>query len=283
MSQYLYYHGYLYRQALVNQQVSAIKQYLTRPEWQKGEELAEVRYDEFGYFLKLNHPDLYAELEDDLEDRDYFPRVAKHISREIWDEFYSWGCSNITEQDEHDPATLLLEFKRIIRDQWLVHFSHHADKIVHEGFQRGVGSVSQLALTTWVEDEDKDSPGYTFAFTPEQVDESPLGQKTQWSYGTEAVLFRASGVEVWHRGDHQTQTIVDGPSAHNFVRIVRTGQLPREQDMTRYFMNEEPGPDQVVSVLSCRGKILVRTKTLTQAIQWVMAHEQQYRGQLFCR
>lgn len=105
-----------------------------------------------------------------------------------------------------------------VRHGWLVHASDEADDIDASGFERGVCDLTKLALTTYLSDFEKCSPGYNFAFEPDSFERHGL----RWSepkYGKGLVVFRAPYVLTWHSGDNEPQAIFWGPDATDIHRV----------------------------------------------------------------
>jgi len=96
------------------------------------------------------------------------------------------------------PSWALLEYKTLIKNQWLIHFTNHADDVAKQGFRYGVNDFTRLALTTWTENDHRDKQGgYNFAFRLKDFHYMARSGNS-WKYGKECVIFRASGILCRH-------------------------------------------------------------------------------------
>jgi len=290
---WIQYNGRQYREALIERGVSALKNYLTLPLVAKGREAV---YNQEAYiylfgFIDQEYPDVMKQIENDeleidrydLEDFDYADRVAEALPDQVLEDFASYIMGAVHGGFDSDwllPSFVFLEFKRIVTNQWLVHFTGNASSIAKEGFKRGACDYTQLGLTTWADPDEPEGEfffcegGYNFAFTLDAL----LKERRLWTYGNgrEAVMFKASGVECWHKGDRQYQTIFSGNTARDIIPIFRAHAAKH----TWTKRDDSPNP---VTVSSCRtGKVLREGPDLPTVIAWVTNHYDQYRKQLVC-
>ena len=114
------------------------------------------------------------------------------------------------------PSWLFMDFNRIVKNEWCIHFGADSDSIAKEGFTGGTEEIEKLAYTG--AGQQKPSAGYDFAFPlwEHDVDDN--------NYGDEAVIFQTSGIEIYHHGDSQNQVIFWGPYAKNFIPIRWNGE-----------------------------------------------------------
>jgi len=134
-------------------------------------------------------------------------------------------------QGVETPTFVFLSQPEVVRDQWLVHFTDRGSDVLREGFRRGVGDLTKLGLTTYLFDE-KSRPGYNFAFLPGDLDDARSiaseddddsdELERKFKYGDQAIIFRASGVRAWHRGDEEHQVVFWGETAHDLVLVEAT-------------------------------------------------------------
>lgn len=175
-----------------------------------------------GKFIKENNIPIKIEGEayefvDELE--------LKHPK--IYDEFSIWLYNMIKHHhlgipDSEYPAWSYYDDKpEIIKNQWLIHFTDIADPIVKDGFKFGVSDANKLGLTTHLDDFEKQYGGYNFAYTLTDYIKYARANSKKFKYGDEAVLFRASGVKLYHYGDEEPQVIFYGNTANNINAIVR--------------------------------------------------------------
>lgn len=124
---------------------------------------------------------------------------------------------NLPVPEEEYPTWVYLDRASIIKNQWLVHFCDDPYDIATEGFTKGVFDFTKLGLTTHIRIEDKEEGGYNFAYTIHDC--AKYADMSGNNYGKHAVMFRASGVRVWHHGDTEYQVIFYGRSAKDIVPI----------------------------------------------------------------
>ena len=60
------------------------------------------------------------------------------------------------------PSWMTMDFNRIVKNEWCIHFCYDADSIAREGFKWGTDDMGKLALTG--AGMEKPSEGYNFAF-----------------------------------------------------------------------------------------------------------------------
>jgi hypothetical protein len=150
---------------------------------------------------------------------------------------------------------------KVVKNQWLIHFTSDAQGIVEGGFKWGANDPEKLGLTTQLEREDKSRGGYNFAFLASNFVDyytrvSAYGLMPK--YGYQAVLFRASGLETWHRGDEESQVIFYGREARNFVAIVF-------------------GKGGKWQVLNGKGRSIFEDDDISIVVNWIIDNYQQYR------
>lgn len=114
------------------------------------------------------------------------------------------------------PAWMFVDYIRPVKNEWCIHFGNDAELISQEGFTGGTNDLDNLAYTN--AGSKKPTPGYNFAFTIDN-------RKVDYAeYGEEAVIFRTSGVEIYHYGDNENQVIFYGPNAKEFIYISHDGE-----------------------------------------------------------
>lgn len=150
----------------------------------------------------------------------------------------------------------------LIRNEWLIHFSDNAYSIwKDQEFEHGIphADYERLALSTHFSDSYKSEGGFNFAYLATDADRYHSRPK----YGNEAVLFRGSGVKVWHHGDDEPQVIFDGKSSN------------------KPLIHIEEGPEKAYAINSTiTGKKLVESDSISEIVEWVDANFPQYRKHL---
>ena len=150
------------------------------------------------------------------------------------------------------PSWITMDFNRVVKNEWCIHFGSDSDSISREGFTGGTPDINHLAYTN--AGMQKHQAGYNFAFA---IDDRSVDYN---QYGDEAVIFRTSGVEVYHNGDGQNQVVFWGPNVKNFI--------PIHQD----------NGDWVV--YGAKGQILVRCGRPSEIAIWATENLPQYRKQI---
>ena len=162
------------------------------------------------------------------------------------------------------PSWMTMDFNRIVKNEWCIHFCYDADSIAREGFKWGTDDMGKLALTG--AGMEKPSEGYNFAFPIGEyhIDNNSYGSfnpSTRQRGSQEAVIFQTSGVEVYHEGDEQNQVVFWGPNAKNFIPI----KYDREQGGWCIYGN--------------KGQVLYTGKP-SKILEWVLTNLPQYRKQI---
>ena len=110
----------------------------------------------------------------------------------------------------------------IITNQWLIHFTDDALSVARDGFKYGVDDITKLGLTKHLGQYDKQYGGYNFAYLLKDFPRHAERNYTRgggYKYGDEAVVFRASGIRVYHHSDNEPQVIFFGKYAKDIIPI----------------------------------------------------------------
>ena len=114
-----------------------------------------------------------------------------------------------SENAYDSPPYMHMSHEKMVPATWLVHFTDDANGVASQGFKYGHEDMIGLHLTTWKRDRQK-RPGYNFAFLATDSRNISMGKK----YGSEAVVFWSSAVQVYHYGDQESQLIFWGPGVN---------------------------------------------------------------------
>jgi hypothetical protein len=258
---------------VTNDEISLMK-YLTLPLDEKYVMIA-YNYPFFiEKFLEENDNDeMLRELKEFLNDggTEYeFVYELRSENNELFKEYGEWlygnmvgyNSSSLDVLPEEMPAWAYFDDQaEIIKNQWLIHFTSDAYGIAKEGFKYGVNEINKLGLTTYYSEFDKKYGGYNFAYTLDDYKKySKVGSR--YKYGEEVVVFRASGVRVWHNTDEEYQTIFYGNTAKNIIPII-------------------DGETKRWGIYSNRsGNLIVEHDDLTKLIYWIIKNYDQYRKHL---
>ena len=162
------------------------------------------------------------------------------------------------------PSWMTMDFNRIVKNEWCIHFCNDAYAIAREGFKWGTDDIGRLSLTG--AGMKKPSEGYNFAFPIGEyhIDKNSYGSfnpVTKERGTQEAVIFQTSGIEVYHEGDEQDQVVFWGPGAKNFIPI----KYDRENGGWCIYGN--------------KGQVLYSGKP-SEILEWVLTNLPQYRKQI---
>ena len=150
------------------------------------------------------------------------------------------------------PSWCTMDFNRIVKNEWCIHFGSDSESIAKEGFTGGTPEIEHLAYTN--AGAQKSSAGYDFAFL---INDRSVDYN---GYGNEAVIFRTSGVEIYHYGDNQNQVVFWGPNVKSFIPIHQDNG-----DWVVYGQN---------------GQVLVRCGRPSEIALWATENLPQYRKQI---
>jgi GNAT superfamily N-acetyltransferase len=192
----------------------------------------------------------------------FFETMREGDDENVWDmvpdEYYDrFGKEKSdtlsTDYAAEAPSWAHMSFEKIVKNQWLVHMTDDPDGVADSGFTHGMYDLTHLGLTTWYTDKAKEMGGYNFAFPANNVPNDAT------KYGKNAVMFTASGVQVYHYGDEEDQVIFWGRDARNIIPIYF--------DHNDYRWNL-PGGDN--------GNPIFSSEKLDDVIDWVSKNFTQY-------
>ena len=213
--------------------------------YSRGEDVANA--DIFRFFQWLERND---HLNQNDINNDYFD-IDPNNYKDYYEEYYKsnyWEKMNTTDL----PPWTIMSFNRIVKDEWLVHFTDHAYSIAEEGFIYGAPDPSRIAYTRHESDSERQAgSGYNFAFLAKDS-RNLTGDK----YGKEAVLFKANGILVTHYGDNEEQVIFLGSTARDIIPLVK---------------------DRWDDYIKIGNLDIKKFSTFKEAVKWTTANFNQYR------
>jgi hypothetical protein len=157
------------------------------------------------------------------------------------------------------PIWAIYDDPGILDNRWLIHFTDKALDIAKSGFYGGVSNFKKLAYTKYAEKNDR-GDGDSFFFAFDAKDALKYGETIN-KYGSDAVMFRASGVRVYHIGDEEHQVIFQGDTVSNIVPLFKQGSK--------------------WTVKTCHGKKLFEGHLLERTVKWLKQNYDQYRKTLY--
>ena len=258
----------LLRESLLNefigQDMVSLKKYFSMTDEQKKAYLPHEYPYEFDTFL-------YEEgLESNIKGEPYeISDILYSENSELYNKFAQWlydGIENHTLNvpDADYPAWSYFDSSpKLIKNQWLIHFTDDAENIARQGFKYGVDEIDKLALTTHLGEFEKKYGGYNFAYDVERYARYAHSNHGRgFKYGKEAVIFRASGIELWHHGDEEPQVIFYGNTASSIIPITE-------------------GEEHQWAVKSVKsGRSLYESDDFDDVVIWVIRNFVQYRKHL---
>lgn len=194
--------------------------------------------------------------------------VPKEIALKFWKDIQENFCRYA--EAEH-PTWCFMVNPQIVKNEWLIHFTGNANTVACRGFNYGMDDYTRLGLTTRYSLGQKPG-GYNFAYSAKGWEQYTRGEHG-FKYGKEAVLFRASGVRVWHEGDEETQVIFVGNTAQDIVPLTQGGH-----DGGWWANGIGKGGREEGNYKQGDGSF----DSLSEAVKWVLQNFGQYKGLLTC-
>jgi hypothetical protein len=193
--------------------LDALKDYLTMSNADKGRDLAANFGQDFMSYLEDAGEEEVVAVQAEIDKNEFLDfSFLKTLPDEVFEGFLGNLPPDIAS-DPNSPTYLFMDFERDVDNEWLIHGTNDAGSIEANGFTRGVWDLCTLGLTTCFVDKVK-TGGFNFGFYATSFHEREV-----LAYGKEAVVFRASGVEVYHHGDQQRQIIFLGNTATDIHSI----------------------------------------------------------------
>lgn len=219
--------------------------------------------------VQTNYADEPEEEIDMFDNTDELMTWLENNDKETYNAFADYLYKKITHNKlpipESDyPAWAYFDDNPVIvKNQWLIHFTDNAADVALGGFKYGVSEMEKLGLTTHLGEFDKKYGGYNFAYLLSDFSKyAPGGHRnTGYKYGKEAVIFRASGIKVWHHSDEEPQVIFYGNTATNIIPITE-------------------GEDLKWSIRNKNNRILFESDELENIVSWLVKNYDQYRKSL---
>jgi hypothetical protein len=168
------------------------------------------------------------------------PRIKDELGEDWLRKWYDDAVPQLLRNDAAEaPSFLFFEEPKVLRNVWLVHFTHDAYAVERQGFRHGIDDPRRVGLTTHFSNQAKQRPGYVFAFRPEDVIGYALNDSGRPKYGKEAVLFRADAVFAWHTSDDEPQAIAWGPDIDTRIAVTL------DEDGISPVVSDHDGEDRV--------------------------------------
>jgi hypothetical protein len=230
------------------------------------DDLSHDYYDAYkDYFYDVTDAEVVP---DESYDNDPFTFVQYDLNRKqrlkfgkwLYDQWKSNSYDMRDMYGEEIPLFSTASFTKIHRNEWLVHFTDYADYIIKDGFTGGIMDPKHLAYTFTAHSTDRDDDGgWFFAYHNNDAVQFGVTSYNHTKYGSEAVMFMASGVEIFHYGDNEPQVIFNGEHTKHLIPI-------KKNDDDMWYIENKRNMDTVYE-----------DEDLGGMIQWIKDHFQQYR------
>jgi hypothetical protein len=243
----------------VNNDIWFLMKYLNMSHDEKCKDIAyQIPYLINDYFDTIHATEDESLIFDD-DELEYYEKIEQleKINSSLIINYGDWLLNrSIRDIEEDIPSWFYLEYRNIVKNQWLVHETKYISylDILKNGFTYGTMDMSRLGLTTMMKDDSKKYGGFNFAYTV--PDYKKYGS---FNYGDQVLIFKASGVRCWHNSDEEFQTIFTGNSATNIIGLT-TDQ------------NSE------WSISTKTGKTLYKNDDINEVINWVVKNYEQYKN-----
>jgi hypothetical protein len=214
-----------------------------------------------------NYADEPEEEVDMFEDTIELMTWLQNNDREVYDSFSEYLYEKIQNNElpisdsEYPAWSYFDDSPKLVKNQWLIHFTDNANEIARDGFKFGVDEMTKLGLTTQLGEFDKKYGGYNFAYLLSDFPKYAMGNYSRglYKYGKEVVVFNASGIKVWHHGDEEPQVIFYGNTATNIIPIT-------------------DGENSKWAIHNKNGRIVFENDNLEKVVSWLTKNYQQYRS-----
>jgi len=174
-------------------------------------------YDPYDYIYHvkqfLEYTDRRTPDEEELDDEyEIGYEWLDKASPEELEEFKNFVEEVVRSQPHRDilgPPYEHVDYEKLIKPTWLIHFTDDPWEIVRHGFIYGHEGTEGLHLTTYKSEEARyRQSGWNFSFQAETGHANRAAYERK--YGDHAVIFWGAGVQVFHYGDEENQVIFDG-------------------------------------------------------------------------
>lgn len=222
----------------------------------------EEYFNDYGITIDDEKFNEYMEDQEWSEAVDWLYRNDKHKFNEL----SKWMVEYKHDEGQRGYTKLYFDTNpEMVKNHWLLHFTDNAYDVFKDGFDFGTYDISELGLTSYKKSE----KGGTFAFA---YDAETTGLRTygasgyrDFKYGQQVVMFRASGVKVYHNTDEEYQVIFDTRTVKDLIVIEKTAY----------------NDSDVWAVTDRKGRPLYKTQTddrdqLDNAVKWVIKNYDRY-------
>lgn len=221
------------------------------------ERAIEFAYD-YAHKIKDYLDDVGEEYDEDEDDY----TILHSFNKEKEMAFGKWVEDNISDDSWSGDSTSGLYYSspKIVKNVWCIHFSEDASSIVDNGFEYGTDDMSQLGLTTAYTKNSKQNGKWAFAYLLSDYKSFYKGRHG-FKYGSSAVVFKASGVRVFHSSDEEWQMIFDRETATDMILV-----------------NEYDG---VYYVTDKNDRQIFKSDDFERVVDWIPNNYDQYKNKIY--
>lgn len=250
----------------LSQDMVSLKRYFTMSNEERKEYLPSNYCYLFDNFLNDNGIDFQYD-----DENQHICDVVYSLENEepkLYQQFKEWLYKGVEKHNlpindsEYPTWSFFGDAPQLIKNQWLIHFTDDAESIKEDGFKFGVNEMDKLGLTTHLSDFDKKYGGYNFAYTLNDYLRYAKANSRTFKYGTQAVLFNASGIKLWHYADEEPQVIFYGNTAKNIIPITEGENAKYGVFNTR------------------RNYVIYENDDFDKVVDWVIKNYVQYKNHL---
>lgn len=116
------------------------------------------------------------------------------------------------------PLYVTYSYEGDIENDWIVHFTseENIEPILKSQSFHGLSNMYNLAISMSTDDDERGvDGGYCFGFDLQDVYSN--FKDGYGHYGNNGILFKSSGIKLYHNGDNETQVIFIGNQVSNLI------------------------------------------------------------------
>lgn len=232
------------------------------------EKSIEEKEDELPQFFHINYPqildewtcqnpDFFVELDEyDSEEEAYdniiYPTTYYELEPDNLEKYKNFLIEIVDDVFKNNPYDLDLNllplyvtytYEGDVVDDWITHFTEkeNVKSILKTQHFKGIPNIYNLAITS-SNNEEYTEEGYCFGFHIDDIYENFKNKDSH--YGNYGILFKASGIKLYHNGDEEHQVIFIGNQVSNLIPFMyneKTKELYNKNIRTKdyeYFFEE---------------------------------------------
>ena len=234
----------------------------------------------FEEYLKLQpnekeeFDNLEKSIEKELNDNTYLN--SNSLTRKyLYDKIIDYIINNY---DNRQDTYNTMRFKNILKKQWLVHLTdeNKTSDIIKNGF---IGVTDFLNLSYSGNLNERDFEGYGYAFTIPDIKKYKF---IRGKYGHSAIVFKSSGIRLYHQGDKENQTVFYTKDATNINVIHQTHIYDKKTDthISKFGIAGKEGIEYTKNLDYKNRSFIVFKDTFNECLDWLVENYEQYKKYL---